>query len=240
MSVTQRPVAVETEEYPSHEEDSAPEHPEHEYQVWELRSTLRKRLPQHWITGDVCMYWLPQDKSTYVAPDVLVVQGTERGAEQGPYRVWCDPPALFVGEISSRSTAQDDEFVKPETLLLDLRVAEYLFFDRLRPRLRLWRGRQGQITEATPNAAGRLASEGLGLEFGVVEGRLRVFEPDGRMLATPEEEFDLVEQERRRALEALQRAEQERQRAAALEVELERLREQLRRGEGAGAEGAPS
>jgi Uma2 family endonuclease len=252
VSVARQPAVIEdTDLYPNHEEDSVPEHAEHEHIVWTVRSTLRRRLPERWVTGDVCMYWIRGDKQTYRAPDVLVVEHPSPNNPDGVYKTWRDAPALLVIEVGSRSTQQKDEGPKVEIYLGQIGVREYLFFDRLRPRIRMWRLENGQIVELSPGEEGRFAGQTLGLAFGIdSEGRLRIYEADGALLPLPEELFDEAERERGRAEEerlraelALrreqqarqraeaerQRAEAERQRAETLEQELERLRAELKR-----------
>jgi len=223
MSALQEPTVIEEPElYPNHEEDSLPEHSEHEYQVRSLRTTLRNRLPERWVTGDVCMYWIRGDTDTYRAPDVLVVERPTEDNPDGVYKLWRDALALLVVEVSSKSTKAKDEGPKVPIYLLDLNVQEYLYFDRLRPRIRMWRLHQGKVTDVSPQPSGRFASETLGIEFGIApDGRLRIYEADGTLLPTAEEEHELLTQER--------------QRAEALERELERLKEELLRYQGPGA-----
>ncbi len=246
MSITREP-QLEDEVYPSHEEDSVPEHPEHEYLAWIVITTLRRRLRDKWVTGDVPMYWEQGNKRDYRAPDVMVVDDPARSVERGPYKLWADAPTLFVLEISSKSTHVSDQGPKVPDYLHDLKVGEYLYYDRLAWRMRLWKAPESKIIEHSTNAAGRMVSETLSLEFGPDDqGRLRVYERDGTVLPLPEELFEQAEraeQERRlrehaelRAdamqdqLEAEKRtAQQAVQRAEQLAAELERLREELRR-----------
>jgi len=244
MSAARQVVLDEHDLYPIHEEDSLPERPEHEYQVWALRAMLRTRFPQHWITGDVCMYWEQRNFHQYRAPDVLVVEGVPEGEPPGVYLAWSDRPALLVVEVGSRSTFQEDEGPKVERYLLDLGVREYVYFHPRTKRLRMWRREGDEPVELSAGADGRFPSRELEVRLAVDEqGILRLYEDDGRPVPTPEEEhlraeqaLELLAQERQRAEQALQvadqehhRAEQERERAQALELEVERLRAELRR-----------
>ena len=247
MSVAPREQLDEHELYPVHEEDTVPERPQHEAQVRYLREALGTRLPQYWVTGDVCMYWEELAFALYRAPDVLVVD-RPRPAELPPvYLKWSDSAALMVVEVGSKSTFREDEGPKVERYLLDLGVAEYLYFwphrNPKRRRLRMWRLIDDEAMDVAPLPGGRYFSETLGLEFGLDEtGFLRVYERDGTPLPTSvelsalarqereraEHERQRAEHERERAEQERQRAEQERERAAALEQELDRLRKQLR------------
>lgn len=233
MSVA-REIIEEHELYPVHEEDSVPETVEHERRVWELRSALRLRFPERWVTGDVCMYWEREAYQLYRAPDVLVA--AEPLPEEPPvYLRWRDPTPLLVIEVGSRSTLRADEGPNVHVYLRNLGVGEYLYFKPHRtPRwraLNLWRLEGGEVVDARPNASGRLASRELPIEFGVDEdGRLRVFDPSGQPLPLPQEVQEQLAAERARA-------EAERVRANALESELQRLRQELERRGGSESRG---
>ena len=216
MAVARERVIDEHELYPVHEEDTLPERPEHEYQVWLLKSMLRTRLPQHWTTGDICMYWEERNFHQYVAPDVLVVRGPAPVEPPGVYLAWTDPPALLTIEIGSRSTLREDEGPKVSRYLIDLGVPEYLHFTPHRnPRRRtlaLWRLQGEEPVQVRQNRKTRLLSQTLDLEFGLDErGVLRLYERDGRPLPAPEE------------------LQQQAQRVQALEEEVERLKAELKR-----------
>jgi Uma2 family endonuclease len=229
MSVARQLTGDERDLYPVHEEDNVPVRPAHEYQVWVLLTALRSRLHHYWITGDVCMYWEEGAFNRYVAPDVLVLPEMIEGDDPGVYLRWRDPQPLLTIEIGSKSTFREDEGPKIERYLADLGVREYLYYKPHRLRrwrsLKLWRLEAEEAVEVSVTPEGRLPSGELGLEFGLEEsGLLRLYEPDGSLVPLPEEQQHRLHQ-------ALGRAEQERERAAALEHELERLREELRRRE---------
>jgi hypothetical protein len=69
-----------------------------------------------------------------------------------------------------------------------------------------------------PDTRGLLACDQLGLAFGVHDGQLRFFTPDGALVATPEES----------ALAAQRAAARAEQRAAHAEAELAELRAKLK------------
>lgn len=240
MSVAQVPVQDEHEFYPVHEEDNVPIRPEHDQQTRLLLSILEARFPEHWVVGEVCMYWERGNYSLYRAPDALVAQGPPERYPHDVFLEWSDGPALLVIEVGSKSTFRADEGPKVEQYLRNLGVQEYLYFwphrDQRRRRLKLWRLLDGIPAEVAPNASGRWESHALGIEFGVTrEGRLRPYEADGRLIPGPVEFREQAFAEGRRATRETLRAEQERQRADqerlradGLEQELARLREQLR------------
>jgi Uma2 family endonuclease len=229
MSVARESVFEERELYPVHEEDNVPVRPAHEYQVGLLQTTLRCRLPKRWVTGDICMYWEEGAFQRYVAPDVLVLEAPIEGEDPGVFLKWKDPQALLAIEVGSKSTFRHDEGPKIERYLGDLEVREYLYFKPHRLRrwrtLGMWRLEGEEPVEVRVNEAGRLPSVSLGLEFGLDgDTRLRVFEPDGRMLPLPEEIYALAREVTAQLDEERQRAEQERLR---LEQEVQRLRAEL-------------
>lgn len=223
MSVLKREIADEHDLYPVHEDDDLPERPAHEKRVRYLRSVLETRLPERWVTGDVCMYWEERAFHRYVAPDVLVAEGPPH--QHDVFLSWTDGRALLVIEVGSKTTFREDEGPKVDRYLLDLGVEEYLYFkphrQARRRSLQMWRLQGEDVVEVVVRD-GRVRSLAVGLEFGPDEtGFLQAYQPDGPSLLS-------LEEEHARAEAALALAEQERLRATALEKELERLREALR------------
>jgi Uma2 family endonuclease len=241
MSVARRETTDEHELYPVHEEDSVPEKPAHERQVRYLRDALEARLPECWVTGEICMYWEERAFNRYVAPDVLVVGHPAIEEPKDVYLAWTDGPALLVVEIGSKSTFREDEGPKVERYLLDLNVSEYIYYhphrNARRRSLRMWRLEGEDVVDVPTPGDGRFHSQALDLDFGLDEdGFLRIYDPGGQVLlgaveehARAEQERARAEQERQRADQERHRAEQERQRVSALELELQRLREELSR-----------
>lgn len=82
------------------------------------------------VGQDLNVYWRRGDNRTFVAPDVLVCFGVNRGAlEQGPsYRSFAEGPPAFVLEIASERTRRVDLEDKPHKYL-EIGVAEYWRFD---------------------------------------------------------------------------------------------------------------
>ena len=192
----------------------------HRDQMVDLIHCLREWFrddPQAYVAGNLLLYYEEGDPNASVAPDVFVVKGVPCGPRP-IFKVWEEGrgPDLVI-EVTSKSTRLED-LGRKKALYADLGVQEYLLFDPLHdwlsPPLAGYRLEEGEWVR-TETVSGRLASEVTGLEFGVVEGRLRVFDPEtGAVLPTPHEEAAA-----RRAAEA---------REKRLTEEVERLRRQLR------------
>jgi Uma2 family endonuclease len=195
--------------YPLHEEDDVSEIPLHELVVGYLRGVLRAHLPGAFVTGNVCIYWVPGDTTLYGAPDVFVVLAPLPEPQPRVYHLWRDPPIVFVAEVSSRSTVHLDKGIRRERYAHDMGVPEYLRYDVDENVVQLWRLGVEGYEEVQPNASGRLRSEQLGLEFGLDdEGLLWAYTPDGERLLRHEEEVGRrrLAEVRARELEAQARA----------------------------------
>src|SRR5260221_4254644 len=83
------------------------------------------------------MYWIPNNKRRYVAPDVLVVDAPE-GHPHDVYLEWSDAPPILVVEVGSKSSVAADEGPKVERYLLDFHVNSYVYYDPPDRRLRHW------------------------------------------------------------------------------------------------------
>lgn len=174
-----------------------------------------------YISGNLLLYYEEGNPAAVVSPDVFVVQGVA-SRKRRVYKLWEEqvPPTLVI-EISSRSTRLDDQGTK-RALYAMLGVAEYFLFDPLgeylRPAFQGYRLAGGEYLRMAPDADGALISESLGLRLLPEPGMLALFDrATGERLLRPAEmaEARRAEAEARRAAEA---------RAAALEAELERLR----------------
>src|SRR2546423_356639 len=108
---TRAPTAFvdDRDQYPIHEEDDVPEITFHEKQTRYLRDPLAARFPERLVTGNICVYWEPDNKSLYRAPDVFVTEGMPSDPEPRVYLIWQDPRILFAGEIGSRSNFPVDQ-----------------------------------------------------------------------------------------------------------------------------------
>jgi len=187
-----------------------------------LREALRDYFrddPRMYVAGSMLLYYEEGNPAACVAPDVFVVQGVAKG-ERRTYRLWEEgQPPVVVFEITSRGSRLEDLGTK-RAIYAMLGVRECFLYDPLgeylRPPLQGYRLQEGEYQRIPPGAEGRLASQALGLELRLEDGRLRVFNPTtGERLLTPAE-----------ALVA-RRTEVAARRTA--ETELERLRAELAR-----------
>jgi Uma2 family endonuclease len=210
--------------YPIHEEDDVPEIPRHESEVRNLRDVLAYRFRDRFVTGNVCIYWIPGEFQFYYAPDAFVAESAAAEPEPRVYHAWQDPPIVFAAEVDSRSLTAAQREHNYRICELVLCIPELLEFDPEDLSLRLWRlGRRGYESVA-PETDGRLQSRELGLQFGIdEEGRLRAYDLDGELLLIYDEAMTLSamsdrareEAEARAAVETRQREEAERAREEA-------------------------
>jgi len=215
----QKPMAG-TDRKPMAESDT------HRDQMTDLIHCLRDWFeddPQVYVTGSLLLYYEEDDPQASVAPDVFVARGVEDHPRRA-YRLWEEGkgPDLVI-EITSRGTRIEDLGNK-KALCADMGVEEYFIYDPLgewlTPSLALYRLDRGEYVRVKA-ATDRLTSQVTGLELGLAEGRLRVFDPaSGKMLPTAHEEAGARRKEAKARCEAEARAEH-------LAQELERLRRQL-------------
>lgn len=180
-----------------------------------------------YVAGNNFLYWERGNPRAAVSPDVYVVKGVEPGLRK-TFKVWEEGGRTpsFVLEVTSDSTRHEDLGAKMTRYRDDLRVPEYFLFDLegdwIPEHLRGYRldGEVYERVSALPG--GRLLSQELGLELGLLDGHLRFFLPgDAAPLPTAAEQLG-----------------QERQRAASAEAEVVRLRAELERLRGGGSSGA--
>jgi Uma2 family endonuclease len=207
MTTHLSPAAVnERDLYPLHEEDDVTETPQHERLVRYLRDAIAAQVPGRFVTGNVCIYWEPGNYEAYAAPDLFVAQAALSHPDPRVYLFWQDPPLVFVAEVGSRSTSQDEEGVRLERYRDILRVPEHLYFDPERKELRLRRLGPVGYEVVAPEPNGRLRSEQLQLEFAVDEdGFLWVYTPDGERLLTYDEVAQRQQSAEARAIEEAER-----------------------------------
>jgi Uma2 family endonuclease len=189
----------------------------HRQQIIDLITALTNHFagePDVYVSGNLLMYYVPNDPTRSVAPDVFMVQGVEKRSRR-TYKVWEEAkgPDVVI-EITSASTRLEDLGVK-KGLYEVLGVREYFLFDPLgeylQPALQGYRLVNG---EYKPLKGRTLTSQVLGMELRVEDGWLRLYDLEtGSRLLTPAEEA-----EARQAAEA---------RAAAAEAEVARLQAEL-------------
>jgi Uma2 family endonuclease len=165
-----------------------------------------------YVSGNLLIYYIPENKRRRVAPDVFIVKGVPKH-ERPYFLLWKEKkrPNLVI-EVTSSSTRLED--MKRKFLLYQnvLKVQEYFLFDPfedyLDPSLQGYRLRQGKYVPMRP-LGGRLPSSVLGLQLERDGLDLRLFDSKaGKWLPTPEERIAQAEAELerlQRELEALRR-----------------------------------
>ena len=140
-----------------------------------------------YVGGNMFLYYEEGNPGAVVAPDVFVVIGAAKRAEnpRNSYKLWEEPKGPdFVLEVLSSSTWQTDRDTK-RSLYAALGVAEYWLFDPTRELLspplrgmRLIGGRYRDlpVLQVAANAP-TLRSEVLGLDLRLDRGALRFRDP---------------------------------------------------------------
>jgi len=190
------------------------ETPIHGENMFTLRYLLQERFaddPMVYVSGNMMMYYVRNDKRRHTSPDVFFVRGIPN-TYRDAYFVWLEgkgPDVVF--EISSASTRKTDTGRKYRLFQDTLRVSEYFLFDPyeeyLRPSLQGFRLRKGVYVPIRPTR-GRLYSEELGLEMGRQGRILRLYDPEtGQPLLNWKEQRDEAVVSLARATAELHRAE---------------------------------
>ena len=203
--------------------------------LWYANDVLARHFRHRedvYVSANMFVYYEEGKPGSVVAPDVFVVLGTPK-YDRRSYKIWEEPKGPdFVLEVTSQSTRRVDQGPK-RRVYATLGVEEYWQFDPtgdyLAPPLqggRLVGGGYVRLPlRPAPDGARFGRSEVLGLELGLVEGRLRLRNPaTGRDLLSSEELEELVEQEAEARRAAESRVEQEtraRQAAEARAAELD-------------------
>lgn len=174
------------------------------------------------VTGNVA--FALSDGGTRTAPDVMVVPG-RKGQEFGCYEPGPDGPlpSVCVEIVSPSNTSA--EIVRRSQRLLRLGVGEVYVLDP----------RRQTVVQVELDAAGELVessaigkhSEGLSLSFVLLDGKLAVCCPAGRVVAPGDDPFGWLATETTRADRAESRAEQAEARLVAMEAELADMRRRL-------------
>jgi Uma2 family endonuclease len=210
----------------------------HRRQVVYLETNFQVELPDRFVGANMGVYWVPsQHEEPWAGPDVFVAARPPiRDPLPRVWLVWEDGPLQFVAEVASEKTRRlerpgthgrprgagrqraDTEGCREEKYQDALGVPECLYVDLDRHQLELWRLQAGKYRRVREEG-GRLYSEELGVWFGWDPGAefVRIWTVDGRILPTPEEWEQQLQEEQRLRQEAEARA-------AALAAELERLR----------------
>ena len=154
------------------------------------------------------------------------------------YKTWIEgkSPDVVI-ETTSKKTRRKDTVDKP-ALYAQLGVKEYFLFDPtqdyLEPSLQGHRLAGEGYVQISPDPAGGLDSQELGLRLVAVENRLRFYRLDtGEILRTrterAQQEAARAQQEANRAQQEAERADREAAARQAAEAEIARLRKELGR-----------
>jgi Uma2 family endonuclease len=199
--------------------------------ISDTRKTLEIRYaddPNVYVSGNLLLFYIPDNKRRHVAPDVFVVKGIKKKKREN-YLLWEEgkaPDAII--EITSSTTRKEDTTKKFELYRDVLKVREYFLFDPrgdyLKPTLQGYRLSKGEY--APINAiAKRLPSNVLGLHLERSGTDLRLFDPEtGAWLPTLQEQAQHERAGRLRAETAVERLERE---FKELRAELDALKRKL-------------
>ena len=178
------------------------------------------------VAGDLLWYPVEEDNKIRQAPDILIAYGRPKG-DRGSYIQWLEggiaPHVVF--EILSPGNRMT-EMEKKRRFYEQYGVEEYYQYDPDRGDLAGWyrREQRFEVIEAMEG----WVSPRSGVRFGLEDGELVLYQPDGQRFWTYLELLARVEVERQRAETEHQRAEAERQRADAEHERAERLAAHLR------------
>jgi Uma2 family endonuclease len=233
-TVDRRTRDIPLSEYPTGDGKPMAETPVHRRIMTALIDVLEARHahdPMVYISGNMLMYYVRNDKRRHTSPDVFLAKGIRKEGRRDAYFVWVEgkgPDVVF--EISSASTKKEDLGKKYRLYQDTLHVSEYFLFDPyeeyLTPSLQGFRLRKG-VYVPIKMVAGRLHSEVLELRMEREGTMLRLIDPaTGQRLLTSKEEGDVAEAALRQSEAARLAAEEERDRVRR---ELEELRRTKKR-----------
>ena len=202
--------------------------------LWYANDALARHFRHRedvYVSANMFIYYEEGNPAAVVAPDVFVVLGAPRH-DRRSYKRWEEAKGPdFVLEITSHSTRRVDQGPK-RRVYAELGVTEYWQFDPtgdyLVPPLQGGRlaARHYVPLPLHPSPGGALfgRSEVLGLDLGLVAGRLRFRNPmTGRDLPSSEELEERLEQEAGARQTAETRFEQEARARRAAEARLAEL-----------------
>lgn len=189
-----------------------------------IRDILRWRYHQQrvYVGSNLLLYYVEGEPTKFVVPDIFVVLNSDPGRRR-TFKTWEEGkvPDVMI-EVTSKSTRRDDEVFKLETYCR-LGIAEYFVYDPtgdyLAPALQGFRLAESGYQRIPAGESVALACERLSMTLRLQGDQLILSDTlTGAVLLTE------AEAERRRA-------DEQQERALALEREVERLREELRRRE---------
>jgi Uma2 family endonuclease len=186
-------------EYPESDGKPMTETDAHREQMTDLIAALKayfRNDPRVYVGGNLMMYYDEGDPKESIAPDIFVVRGVSK-RNRRVYKVWEEGRAPdVVIELTSRST-RDQDLGSKRWVYAELGVREYFIFDPLgeylQPPLRSYTLSGDEYIRIASDGTS-IMSQSLGLELRVVDGWLRLFDPEmGQLLSTPAELVDEVE-----------------------------------------------
>jgi len=197
--------------------------------------TLELDHPDVFVAGNILWYPVEGEPTIRIGPDVLVAIGRPKG-ERGSYRQWEEgnqaPQVIF--EILSPGN-RPGEMKRKFLFYQQYGVEEYYIYDPDEGTLEGWL-RAAKHLKKIRRMAG-FVSPRLGIKFDPGEGPddLRIFGPDGKKFLTYAELFQQSKADQRRAAEERQRAQDADQRAEqqarVAEAERQRAEEERERAE---------
>jgi Uma2 family endonuclease len=147
--------------------------------------------PDVYVSGNLLMFYVPENKRRHVAPDVFVVKGVPKKQREN-YLIWEEGkgPDVVI-EITSKTTRKEDMVTKFNLYRDVIKVREYFLFDPrgdyLDPTLQGYRLSRGEYAPIAP-VSDRLPSNVLGLYLEQNGRQLRFWDPQTReWLPTPQE-----------------------------------------------------
>lgn len=172
-------------------------------------------------------------KLSFRGPDFFVALGVDPNLPRNSWVVEREGkyPDVIV-EILSKSTAKKDRGEKKKIYERTFKTHEYFLFDPETKRVEGFRLVAERYAPIAPDSLGHLWSERLELSFGLHEGHLRFFAPDGTLVPLPDEAATqaISEREKTRATSKKLAAKNERLllEKSRLSAEKERLAAKLR------------
>lgn len=152
--------------------------------------------PNVYVSGNLFIYYRQSVPSAVVAPDVFVVFGVEKKKRLN-YKVWQENDLLpsFVLEITSATTQENDEQEKP-IKYANLGVQEYFQYDptgdyldqQLKGRTLVNGIYQDLPAQFLDNGELAIESQTLGLTLRLINGELRFFNQNRKLLSHRETE----------------------------------------------------
>jgi Uma2 family endonuclease len=250
LMLTATSSTTDHEHYPTSDGEPMAETDVHREQILQLITSLEdfyRTRQDVYVTGNLLVFYQEGDGRKHVAPDVMVVFGVPKHPRER-YKIWEEGKAPdVIIEVTSASTRNEDMGSKKGLYALH-GVREYFVFDPLREYVPSGlRGFQLAGEDYLRLVGANQKSQVLGLELRVVDGSLRLYDPQAGALlpnhtelvnrlvevqARAEAEAARAEAEAARAqVEQTARVESDRQREL-LAQELEALRRELRSRQG--------